>query len=60
MLNHDVFSLRFEISFKCILVIMQKIIVDLIDCVLLEILFQHISVFELHTSESVTRDIKIQ
>ena len=42
MLNHDVF--------KCILVIMQKIIIDLIDCVLLEILFQHISVFELYYS----------
>ena len=39
---------------------MQKIIIDLIDCVLLEILFQHISVIELHTSESVTRDIEIQ
>ena len=39
---------------------MKKIVIDLIDCVLLEILFQHISVIELHTSESVTRIIRIK
>ena len=49
-----------DLKFECILVIMQKIIIDLIDCVLLEILFKHMSVIELHTSESVTRDIEIQ
>ena len=38
---------------------MKKIVIDLIDCVLLKNLFQHISVIELYTSESATRIIKI-